>query len=99
MCTSRLRRLLLLPIIAEYADGETTVILTLSDLLLKQILLNGDGFAASRETPQSRTDYDEKLGNAFNELFSAARANKEAVTLQTANNSIESRLSSSAPVW
>jgi ankyrin repeat protein len=56
--TSRLKGLQLLPIIAESADAETMSILASSDLL-KQTLLNGDGFAAGRETLRSRTDYDE----------------------------------------
>jgi ankyrin repeat protein len=65
--TSRLKGLQLLRIIAESADAETMSILASSDLL-KQTLLNGDGFVAGRETLRSRTDYDEKLGNAFEDL-------------------------------
>ena len=65
--TSRLKGLQLLHIIAESADAETMLILVSLDLL-KQTLLNGDGFVAGRETLRSRTDYDEKLGNAFEDL-------------------------------
>ncbi|MCJ1379040.1 hypothetical protein MMC17_002139 [Xylographa soralifera] len=67
--TSRLKGFQLLPIIAEFADAETMSILASSDLL-KQTLLNGngDGFAAGCETLQSRTDYNKRLGNAFEDL-------------------------------
>ena len=66
--TSLLKGLQLLPVIAEFADEETTSILASSDLL-KQTLVNGDGFAAGCETLRSRTDYDEKLANAFEFLL------------------------------
>jgi hypothetical protein len=65
--SSRLKGLYLLAIIAKSADMETMSILALLDLL-KQTLLNGDGFAASRETLRSRIDYHEKLGKAFDNL-------------------------------
>jgi ankyrin repeat protein len=65
---SHIKELQLLCIVAESADAETMSILMSSDLL-KQTLLNGDSFAAGRETLRSRTDYDEKLGNAFEDLL------------------------------
>lgn len=49
---SCLKGLQLLPIIAEFADAETMSILASSDLL-KQTLLNGDGFATGYETLRS----------------------------------------------
>lgn len=85
--TSRLKGLQLLPILAESADAETMSILASSDLL-KQTLLNQDGFAAGRETLRSRTDYDEELGNVFEELFFVARANEEAAAFRTAASGI-----------
>jgi len=75
---SRLKWPQLLPIIAESADAETISILASSDLTPKRPLLDRDGFAVDRETLRSRMDYDEKLGDAFEELFSVARADKEA---------------------
>lgn len=53
---------------------------------------------AGRETFRSRTDYDEKLHNAFEELFFVARANEEAVAFRTADNGIESGLNGSVTV-
>jgi len=74
---SRLKWPQLLPIITESADAETMSILASSDLPLKRTLLDRDGFAVGRETLRSRMDYDEKLGDAFEELCSVARADKE----------------------
>ncbi|KAL9129380.1 MAG: hypothetical protein Q9217_002144 [Psora testacea] len=54
---------------SESADAETISILASSDLPLKRTLLDRDGFAVGRETLRSRMDYDEKLGDAFEELF------------------------------
>ncbi|KAI9848061.1 MAG: hypothetical protein M1837_001163 [Sclerophora amabilis] len=95
---SRLKGPQLLPIIAESADAETMSILASSDLPQKLTLLNGDGFALGRDTLRSRTDYDEKLGNAFEGLFSDARAIEEAAAFRMADDGIESGLSGSAPV-
>jgi ankyrin repeat protein len=67
---SHLNRLQLLPIIAESADAETMSILGAS--ALKQTLLSGCEFATSYGILQSRTDYDERLGNAFNEFLTVA---------------------------
>jgi ankyrin repeat protein len=64
--TTHLEGLRLLPMIAESADAETMSILATSDVL-KQTL-DEDDVAAGRETLRSRTDYDEALGNAFENL-------------------------------
>lgn len=66
--TNPLKGLQLLPVIAGSADAETMSILGAS--ALKQTLLNRCNFAASYEILQSRTDYNERLGNAFNEFLS-----------------------------
>lgn len=87
---SRLKWPQLLPIIAESADAETISILASSDLLLKRALLDMDGFAVGRETLRPRMDYHEKLGEAFEELFSAV--------FRTPDGGIEFRLSDSDPV-
>jgi hypothetical protein len=68
--TNHLKGLQLLPIIAGSADVKTMSILGAS--ALKQTLLNRYDFAAGYEILQSRTDYDERLGNAFNEFLSVA---------------------------
>lgn len=68
--TDHLKGFQLLPIIAESAGVETMSILGAS--ALKQTLLNGYDFAAGYEILRSRTDYDERLGNAFNEFLSVA---------------------------
>jgi len=48
---------------------------------------------------RSRMDYDKKLGDAFKELFSVTRADKEAAALRrTPDGGIEFGLSDSAPV-
>ncbi|KAH8586743.1 ankyrin repeat-containing domain protein [Bisporella sp. PMI_857] len=65
-----LNGLQVLPIIAGSADAETMSILGAS--ALKQTLLNGSEFATSYEILQSRADYDERLGDAFNEFLSIA---------------------------
>ena len=68
--TKHLKGLQLLPIVAGSADVKTMSILGAS--ALKQTLLNGHDFAVGYEILQSRTDYDERLSNAFNELLSVA---------------------------
>ncbi|KAF1993202.1 ankyrin [Amniculicola lignicola CBS 123094] len=60
----------LLPIIAWSADAETMSILGAS--ALKQTLMTGCDFAVSYGILQSRTDYDERLGDAFKEFLSIA---------------------------
>ena len=65
--TSRLEWFQLLPFIAESADAKTMSILASSDLL-KHTLLDEDGFAAGDKILRSRTDHDERLGNAFEYL-------------------------------
>jgi ankyrin repeat protein len=60
----------LLPIIAWSADAETMSILGAS--ALKQTLLTGCDFTVSYGILQSRTDYDERLGDAFKEFLSIA---------------------------
>jgi hypothetical protein len=95
---SRLKWPQLLPFIAEFADAETISILAALDLPPKRTPLDRDGFAVGRETLRSRKDYDEKLGDAFEELFSVATADKEAVTFRTPDGGIELGLSGSALV-
>jgi len=68
--TYHLEGLQLLPIIAGSADAETMLILGAS--ALKQTLLNGSDFTACYGILQSRTDYDERLGDAFNDFLSIA---------------------------
>lgn len=92
--TSRLKGVQLLFILAESADAETMSILASSDLL-KYRLWNGDEFAAGREVLRSRIDYDEELGNAYEELFSITRASQEAAP---AADGADSGLSGSVPV-
>jgi ankyrin repeat protein len=65
--TSHQKGLQLLPIIAKSADPRTMSILASSDFL-RQTLPNWDFFSTGRETLRSRTDYDEKLGYAFEDL-------------------------------
>ena len=78
----------LLPFIAEFADAETIFILAAFDRPPKRTPLDRDGFAVGHETLRSRTDDDERLGDAFEELFSVATADKEAVAFGTpASNS------------
>ncbi|KAI4172142.1 MAG: hypothetical protein LQ346_008655 [Caloplaca aetnensis] len=95
---SRLKWPQLLPFIAEFADAETISILAALDLPSKRTPLDRDGFAVGRETLRSRMDYDEKLGDAFEELFCVATADKEAVTFRTPDGGIELGLSGSALV-
>ncbi|KAL9031843.1 MAG: hypothetical protein Q9196_000157 [Gyalolechia fulgens] len=85
---------------AEPADAETISILASSDLPLKRTLQDGDGYAVGRETLRSRMDYDEKLGDVVDELFSVARADKDSAAFRTpdAKRRIEFGLSGSAPV-
>ncbi|KAK6857543.1 ankyrin repeat containing protein [Apiospora arundinis] len=69
-CDSNLKRPHLLSTIAAHADTESILILA-SSLVLKQCLyLSGGSFATSHEILQWRTDYDEKLGHAFENLCS-----------------------------
>lgn len=94
-CHSRPKWPQLLPIIAEFADAETISILASSNP--KEALLDRDGFAVDRKTLRSRIDYDERLGDAFESLFSVARADKRAAAFRMPDSGIKPRLSGSAP--
>jgi ankyrin repeat protein len=66
-----------LAVIAEHADAETMSIIG-SSLPLKLSLNPAvDGFAAGREILWQRTDYNERLGHAFEEMLSSISTAKE----------------------
>jgi ankyrin repeat protein len=68
--TNHLKGLQLLHIIASSADAKTMSILGAS--ALKQTLQIGCDLVRSYNVLQSRPDYDQRLGNAFNEFLSVA---------------------------
>lgn len=69
---SRMKGSQLLPIIAQHADSETMSILASS----QSFNLNGIGLAAGRDTLLCRSDYDDMLGHAFENLVSVRPSNE-----------------------
>ncbi|KAK4095689.1 ankyrin [Parathielavia hyrcaniae] len=78
-----------LAVIAEHADAKTMSIIASSLPLKLSLAPAEDGFAAGREMLQQRTDYDENLGVAFEELlYSIVAAEEEAATSWTAGGAV-----------
>ncbi|CAG8954641.1 hypothetical protein HYFRA_00004561 [Hymenoscyphus fraxineus] len=66
----------LLPIIAEHADIKTMTILASSKPLKLSYDLSINSLAENREILQQRRDYDENMGEAFDELVSIVQADE-----------------------
>lgn len=67
----------ILPTVAEHADIETMAILSSVQPLRVSYNISWDSVQANRDALETRRDYDEKLGVAFDELIAIVRAELE----------------------
>ncbi|KAK3311732.1 uncharacterized protein B0T15DRAFT_508259 [Chaetomium strumarium] len=82
-----------LAVIAEHTDTETMSIIGLSLPLKLSLNPAADGFAAGREILRQRTDYNERLGHAFEEMLSSISTAKEDAAASNVRSGLLGHLS------